>query len=331
MIRIHTPKGWTVPIEIVDTRRSEREAACAVVKDAGDDPDITDGMILWARVSLTEARGVEIVGGKGVGRVTRPGLSVAVGGPAINPVPRRMILSAVLEEMESAGYKGGLKVVIEIPEGEELAKRTFNPRLGIEGGLSILGTTGIVEPMSDGAFQESLLLELRQKHHRALALVPGNIGRDYCLSLGVEEGRIQRVGNFVGALLEGAVVQGVERVLFAGHIGKLTKVAGGAFHTHNRVSDGRMATLAAHLLYADLTTAQVRRIYEMNTTEEAVEAIYAHGATPVLDHLARSVKERLEAYVYHRLEVEVMLFSYTRGLIARTLGAEKLIVKLKEL
>ncbi len=329
-LRMETPKGWTVPVEIVGSSKGKEEAVCAVIKDAGDDPDITDGMTLRARVSFSDEPGMILVGGRGVGQVTRPGLAVAPDGPAINPVPRRMILASVKAECQAAGYAGGLKVVFEIPGGEELAKRTFNPRLGIKGGLSILGTTGIVEPMSDEAFKDSLVLELQQKGENELVLVPGNIGRDYCLQQQIPEERILRISNFVGSLFEACVEKGVERVLFAGHIGKLAKVAGGVFHTHNRVADGRMAILSAHFLYADLTIEQIRSLYEMQTTEEAVEAAYRWDKAYVFNQLARSVKERLEAYVYHRLEIEVLVFSYQRGLIGRTEGADALIGHLKE-
>lgn len=330
MLGVETPKGWTVAVEIVASRKEEQEASCVVVKDAGDDPDITDGMTLWARVSFSKEPGIVLVGGTGVGRVTRAGLAVPPDGPAINPVPRRMIIDSVAAECERAGYDGGLEVVIEIPEGEELAKRTFNPRLGIVGGLSILGTTGIVEPMSDEAFKDSLILELQQKAQRELVLVPGNIGRDYCLDQQIPDERILRISNFVGALFEACVEKGVTRVLFAGHIGKLAKVAGGAFHTHNRVADGRMAVLAAHFLYAGLAIDQVQMLYEMPTAEAAVEAAYRWDKTFVFDRLARSVKERLENYVYHRLEVEVLIFSYQRGLIGRTEGAGVFIGHMRE-
>ena len=204
-ITVETPSGRIFKAAILDIKRSENSVSCAVRKTAGDDPDITDGALIYSEVSIRES-GFSIDGGKGVGRVTRPGLDQPVGAAAINRVPREMIEKKVREVCSFAGYSGGLKIIISVPEGERLAEKTFNPKLGIAGGISILGTSGIVEPMSERAFIETIRLELKQKRaegERRAVISPGNYGREFMKkSYGFDLDRSVKCGNFIGLTAE---------------------------------------------------------------------------------------------------------------------------------
>lgn len=235
-ITVETPSGRIFKAAILDIKRSENSVSCAVRKTAGDDPDITDGALIYSEVSIRES-GFSIDGGKGVGRVTRPGLDQPVGAAAINRVPREMIEKKVREVCSFAGYSGGLKIIIFVPEGERLAEKTFNPKLGIAGGISILGTSGIVEPMSERAFIETIRLELKQKRaegERRAVISPGNYGREFMKkSYGFDLDRSVKCGNFIGLTVDMAKEEGFGELLLVGHIGKLIKVAGGIMNTHS--------------------------------------------------------------------------------------------------
>lgn len=263
-VRLTVPAGETLFLEVEETVRHFDAVSCAVRKDAGDDPDITHGMLVFAEVkkeptqrkerpSEAEADSIQIVleGGEGIGRVTKPGLEQPVGAPAINKVPRSMIMEAVRQAAEEAGFCGTLKVTISAPEGKALAPKTFNPRLGIVGGLSILGTTGIVEPMSEKALTETILLEMKvQKKEgiQTLCLVPGNYGSDFLKDeLGFSSDWAVKCSNYVGEALDMSVVLGFPRVLLVGHIGKFAKLAGGIMNTHSRMADGRAEVFLAAL------------------------------------------------------------------------------------
>ena len=238
-----TPKGILLDLELHDIQISENQVTCAVKKDAGDDPDTTNGILVYATVWKTDTAGIVIDGGAGVGRVTRPGLSQKVGEAAINPVPRAMILREAEEAAVSHDYEGGLKVVISVPEGVEIGKKTFNPRLGITGGISILGTSGIVEPMSEKALVESIHVEMKQhftQGEKYLLVTPGNYGADYLrehMTLPFE--RNIKCSNYVGETIDMAVDMGVKGILFVAHIGKFVKVAAGIMNTHSHSADAR--------------------------------------------------------------------------------------------
>ncbi|MBQ1893559.1 MAG: cobalamin biosynthesis protein CbiD, partial [Clostridia bacterium] len=227
-ITLETPKGITLELDIEDIEATDAAVSCAVRKDAGDDPDITDGALVYSKVSLCPEPGVHIDGGEGVGRVTKPGLDQPVGNAAINSVPRSMIRENVEEVMRLFDCREGLNVVISIPEGAQLAKKTFNPRLGIVGGISVLGTTGIVEPMSEKALVDTIRTELSQR--RALGcenvlLTPGNYGAEFIRSsLGLDPETAVQTSNFIGDSLDICRELGFRRILLIGHIGKLVKL-----------------------------------------------------------------------------------------------------------
>lgn len=252
-ITIQTPKGIAYTADITDIKRSENEVSCAVIKDGGDDPDVTTGAYIYASVRILHSDTsalckkkqdlviINIDGGDGVGRVTKPGLDQPVGNAAINHVPREMIEKEVREVCELLDFKGTLDITISVPKGNELAERTFNPRLGIVGGISILGTSGIVEPMSSQALIDTIRVELRQRYslgYDYVAVAPGNYGLDFMKeSYGYDLDRSVKCSNFIGETIDMAADMGFKRMLLTGHIGKLIKVAGGIMNTHSREAD----------------------------------------------------------------------------------------------
>jgi len=276
-VAIRTPKGIDLKLPVLEPVRTDGFASCAIRKDSGDDPDVTDGVLVYAKTMFSREPGVSIDGGVGVGRVTKPGLKQAVGEAAINPVPREMIRLAVGEIAEEFGCAGGISVVISIPEGVALAEKTFNPRLGIVGGISILGTSGIVEPMSEDALVDSIALEIRQRKalgDTRLVLTPGNYGADFLkAAYGVTDERIVKCSNYIGDALGHAVRTGFSEVLLVGHIGKFVKLSGGIFNTHSKYGDHRAELMAsaARAAGADEETAQ--SMYDCVTTDEMLRIL----------------------------------------------------------
>ena len=260
---------------------------CAVFKDAGDDPDLTNGSKVWAEVSAGESAGsVTFRAGEGVGIVTRPGLKVPVGEAAINPVPRRMIEEAV----RSVYPRQAAVVTIGIEGGRELAHRTFNPRLGIEGGLSILGTTGVVRPMSEEAITDTICLEMKQYRILGLheiGLVFGSQGEAALKRLRPELSCVQ-MSNFVGISLDYAAELGFHRVLLAGQPGKLVKVSGGSMQTHSKYGDGRREVLCAFLALRGAPVSLLETVMDNVTLDAMIPVIREAGYSAVWTDLCRA-------------------------------------------
>ena len=324
-ITVETPSGRIFKAAILDIKRSENSVSCAVRKTAGDDPDITDGALIYSEVSIRES-GFSIDGGKGVGRVTRPGLDQPVGAAAINRVPREMIEKKVSEVCSFTGYSGGLKIIISVPEGERLAEKTFNPKLGIAGGISILGTSGIVEPMSERAFIETIRLELKQKRaegERRAVISPGNYGREFMKkSYGFDLDRSVKCGNFIGLTVDMAKEEGFGELLLVGHIGKLIKVAGGIMNTHSREADCRMEILASLGLLCGADGGTARSILRCALTDEAVEILDEAGIKQAVMNMA---VERICGNLERRTEkmkIECMIFSNKFGELGKSREAE---------
>lgn len=325
-ITVETPSGRIFKAAILDIKRSENSVSCAVRKTAGDDPDITDGALIYSEVSIRES-GFSIDGGKGVGRVTRPGLDQPVGAAAINRVPREMIEKKVREVCSFAGYSGGLKIIISVPEGERLAEKTFNPKLGIAGGISILGTSGIVEPMSERAFIETIRLELKQKRaegERRAVISPGNYGREFMKkSYGFDLDRSVKCGNFIGLTVDMAKEEGFAELLLVGHIGKLIKVAGGIMNTHSREADCRMEILASLGLLCGADGGTARSILRCALTDEAVEILDEAGIKQaVMDMAVERICGNLERRT-EKMKIECMMFSNKFGELGKSREAEK--------
>ena len=329
-VRLVTPKGWTVETPLLDCSLDGDTARCAVRKDAGDDPDATDGCLVYAAVRRKE-RGIAIDGGEGVGRVTRPGLDQPVGAAAINSVPRRMIAAAVEEVCAETGYGGGLSVLISVPDGAALAKKTFNPMLGVEGGISILGTSGVVEPMSVRALVETIATELRQ--HRAegalrVVLTPGNYGADYLRQDGSIPRNIPIVkySNFPGDALDIAAAEGYREALLVGHIGKLVKLAGGIMNTHSRVADCRAELFTAHAALCGADAALCRRLMDAVTADACIAALDTAGLREaVMKSLLAAAQRHLDRRAGESLRVGAVLFSNEYGLLGRTETAQALL------
>lgn len=339
-VELMTPKGILLHLEILDRKRSENAASCAVRKDAGDDPDTTNGILVYAKVEKFLIRSdmedrIVIDGGIGVGRVTKPGLSQKVGEAAINPVPRAMILQAVEEIADQYHYEGGLKVTISVPEGEKIARKTFNPRLGIVGGISILGTSGIVEPMSEKALIDSIRVEMTQ--HAAMGeqymlVTPGNYGADYLrehMELPFEKNI--KCSNYVGETIDMAVDMGVKGILFISHIGKFVKVAAGIMNTHSQSADARMEVLCSNAIRAGGDLACARSILQCNTTDEALRVL---DENHILKETMKEITDRIQFYLDHRSYQQILLgaviFSNEYGYLGQTANAAELIDKISK-
>ena len=329
-VRIITPAGVAVEAELLQHAAGEGWAACAVRKDGGDDPDVTDGALIFARVERTDTPGIVIDGGEGVGRVTLPGLDQPVGAAAINSTPRRMIAEQLESAAAKVGYTGGLRVVISVPEGEALARRTFNPRLGIVGGISILGTSGIVKPMSEAALLDSLYLEMDQRRAAGtedLLLTPGNYGESFAREvLGLNLDRWCMCSNYLGAAIDHAAGAGFRSVLVVGHLGKLIKAAAGCMNTHSKTADARRETLTAHAALAGADGALLRALFDSPTTDAGVELLKQAGLLePVMASIGEALDGQLKRRAGEGLTIEALFFSNQYGILGKTPGAERLL------
>ena len=331
-----TPAGIGLTLPLCGITRGEGFISCGVVKDSGDDPDVTGGITIYARVEKTDAAGqIDIDGGEGIGRVTKPGLDQPVGSAAINSTPRRMITEALRSVCEDCGYTGGLSVTISAPEGVELARKTFNPRLGIVGGLSVLGTTGIVEPMSDDAVVETVRTELsvrRAAGHKAVLFTPGNYGAEYIKNeLRIDPANAVMTSNFIGDAFRLAGEAGFTAALLVGHIGKLIKLAGGVFNTHSRYGDCRAEIFAAHagLCGADANT--VAGIMDSAMTDDMLRRLDEAG---LKDKVMDSVMQKIHFHLTNRpvgdMLVGAVTFSNVFGVLGRTENADALLNILRE-
>ena len=323
-VEIATPAGIRVTADLEEVSSGAGWASCAVRKDGGDDIDATDGALIYVRAERI-ALGVESVGGQGVGRVTRPGLDQPVGAAAINHVPREMIARQAREALAAAGDPGGLRLTVWAPEGEKIAKKTFNPNLGIVGGISILGTSGIVKPMSEEALVASIRLEM-QMHAAAgvkdLLVSPGNYGADFSREvLGLDMSRSVQCSNFIGAAIDMAVELGFRSFLLVGHVGKVAKVAAGIMNTHSRVADGRAEVLAAHAALCGADRETVAAIMESVTTDAVIPRLDEAGLRrDVMDSVARAVDRQLKRRA-GEMAIEAMFFSNVYGILGETPGA----------
>ena len=333
-ITLDTPKGIRLELAVREITMRADSVSCAIEKDSGDDPDVTKGTLIFASVRRTDEPGVHIDGGKGVGRVTKRGLDQPVGNAAINSVPRQMIRENVEEVMALTDSSGGLDVVISAPEGETLAKKTFNPRLGIVGGISILGTTGIVEPMSEAALVETIRVELRQR--RAMGkeyalLTPGNYGSDFIRqNLDVDLNTAVQVSNFLGDALDICRALGFRGALLVGHVGKLVKTAGGMMNTHSKYGDCRMELLAAHAAALGLRAEKVRELLACVMCDDCLRILKEEGLyAQTLTRLASRIEENL-GHKCGEMTAGAIVFSKEYGLLCQTTQAQTLLQQIRE-
>ena len=335
-VALRTPKGIVVEVAPLWCRSTDTGAACAIRKDGGDDVDVTTGLPVVASVVLEpDAPGVRILGGEGVGRVTKPGLDQPVGEAAINHVPRQMIAEALEREAENAAYTGGFAVTISVEGGAETAKRTFNPHIGVEGGLSILGTSGIVEPMSQQAILDTIQLEMNQAALRAknapaprrLVLAPGNYGLDYLASAlpQFERFPVVKTSNFIGDTLDMAATAKFEEVLLVGHVGKLCKLAAGVMNTHSHTADGRAEVFCAHAALCGAAHEVCAALMDAATTDACLDILDgAQLRAPVLESILAAIQMHLDRRAGGAFRVGAVLFSNQHGPLGETKTAKEL-------
>ena len=326
-VSLVTPAGIRLYLEVEDIVKENNYVSCAIRKDSGDDPDVTNGILLYARVTFAQDDVVKskviLEAGEGIGRVTQKGLEQSIGDPAINLVPRRMIREAVEEELQKAGI-----------DGAEIAKKTFNPKLGIEGGISILGTTGIVEPMSEKALTDTIFVEMKVRRENGMDycyVVPGNYGSDFLHdTLGYQEDAAVKCSNYVGEVIDDAVRLQMKGILLVGHIGKFIKLAAGIMNTHSRQADGRMEILAAHAAMAGGSRELIRQLMECITTTAALELLEKEG---ILKEVMSTVMIKIEEHLEHRagdgLEIGAVMFSKEMGILGKTSDADRLAQKIQ--
>lgn len=342
-IEIASPKGINIEMPIEEVIKSDDFVECTILKDGGDDPDATHGAKIKAMVKrIKQTESIEFIGdnsrkaikdalvdnnvrldnileksnkdervvlkgGIGVGIVTKDGLFVPKGEPAINPVPRKMIIEEVMKVLPEGER---VEVIISVPEGVEIAKKTFNPRLGIEGGISILGTTGIVHPMSEESLRASIKLEINQKalNNEKLVLTFGNLGDNYAKELGYKEEEIVICSNFIGFALEHCVLSKVKTVIILGHIGKMSKIAYGCFNTHSKVAGVRLEVIALELALLGYDISLVQKVLQEKTCDGAVNLL-GNGYDTLYENIVNKIIKKCNEYAYGELKVEAAMYS----------------------
>lgn len=335
-VHLITPRGIELDLEVREIIMEENSVSCGIVKDSGDDPDITNGITIYAKVEKTDLRyTIEIDGGEGIGRVTKPGLDQPVGNAAINSVPRRMITEELRSVCEDHGYSGGLKVTISAPAGVEIAKRTFNPRLGIVGGMSILGTTGIVDPMSDEAVVETIRAELSMRAaegKKSVLFVVGNYGSDYIRDeLHIDPEIAVMTSNYIGDAFSLAAEYGYENAVLIGHVGKLVKLAGGIFNTHSRWGDCRAEIFASHAGMCGASQEVIRRIMDSAMTDDMLSILDECG---LHDRVMESIMEKIEYNLENRhlgsMRAAAMIFSKVEGILGKTPASDEILEAIRK-
>lgn len=327
LYRLIVPSGDELLLEIVQLD----DGACGVRKDGGDDVDATDSALICARVSKI-SEGLTVTGGEGIGKVTKAGLDQSVGEWAINSVPRKMIVEQLASAAERYGYSGGLCAEIFVPNGAEIAKRTYNSRMGIVGGISILGTSGIVEPMSSAALVETIRIEarsLRAEGKTVLPLTLGNFGERFVrdkLPFSPED--CVTCSNYIGEALDIALEFEFESVLIVGHLGKLVKLGAGIMNTHSAHADGRMDVLITCGVMAGLPSETLAPLVGCATVDAALDLLPKDKLNDVLGILASRAEDYLNARVRRNIEVGAIIFSDKHGLILKTSTADKIIKKI---
>ncbi len=346
--KIITPKGWYAGAEILDGEFiDEGTARCAVQKDAGDDPDATDGILIFATAHLKNKDcpkdkkvNVSITGGKGVGTVTKNGLDQKAGEFAINSVPRKMIAQSVQKVCEEHDFYGEAEIQIEVPEGEKIAKQTFNPILGIEGGISILGTTGVVEPMSENALIESIEIEIKflaenfrsDSSLRPIILTPGNYGSDFIKAYPeLKNIPVEKCSNFIGKALEFSLFYGFTHILLVGHAGKFVKLAGGIMNTHSHNADCRLELIAAHAALCGVEQFDIARIFSSATVDAALEILDESNMThTVVKSLLKSAQKRLAHFTQGKCQLGILMFTNERGILGKTNNFDYMVEEIKK-
>lgn len=328
VIELHTPKGIDLFLHPEQAGFDGTVAHCCIRKDSGDDPDVTNGICIYADVQK-QAQEIVILGGDGVGVVTRPGLSVPVGQPAINPGPRAQITAAVTTAAQQAEYTGGLQITISAENGAQIAKQTYNEHLGIVGGISILGTSGIVEPMSEAALMDTTHLELDSLYAagaRKVLICPGNYGADFARDqLGLDLDQAVKCSNFIGDALDYAAWKGFQQIFLVGHAGKLVKIAAGVMNTHSSVADGRQEIFTAHAALCGAPHDTLQALMQSVTIDACLEVLdQVNLRDPVLERIGKAIDERLHYRLRGKAEIGYLMFTNQSGVLAQSKNAVKL-------
>lgn len=334
-VKLLTPGGMVAAIPIEEAHRTREGASCAARKDAGDDTDVTDGMQIFAEAILQDKPGVLVTGGPGIGKVTQKGLEQPVGEYAINSVPRKMICEAAESVLDKAAYEGGVLVRISAPQGEALAAKTFNPALGIVGGISILGTSGIVEPMSEKALLDTISLEIRmhrEKGEQRCIITPGNYGMHFIAKeLNLDLKHTVKCSNFIGDTIDMAGSDGMNELLLVGHLGKLVKLGAGIMNTHSRWGDARMEILCACALDAGAECGLLHQILDCVTTDEAVALLKENELADItMQLLLKRIEKYLKKRALDSMQIEAVVFSNRHGLLGMTQGAQAMMERIRK-
>ena len=316
-VAITTPNQTDLIIDVLNPQFNDNVASCSIEKDGGDDPDITNGILVSSKVALLpDSSEIIIEGGKGVGKVTKGGLDQPVGMSAINSVPRKMIKDSLNELAMQFNYSGGFHVLISVPEGEEIAKKTFNPELGIVGGISILGTTGIVEPMSAKALADSIKVEISviaAESKESILIFLGNFGKKFTeeeLNLSTKPGIM--CSNFIDVALDSSVEFGFKNILIVGHIGKLVKLGIGMFNTHSHNGDGRIETLLSCALEAGADIEILNEIQKCVTTNAVLDILYENDLlTKTMGVLNGRIGHNIDRRIPEDINVGFICFANT--------------------
>lgn len=319
-VSVKLPKGEILIIDIKEPSFNIHGVRCCVKKDSGDDPDSTDGILIYADVSLDYSNEIKIDGGKGVGRVTQKGLDCPVGGSAINSVPRKMITENVRRICDEYGYYGGVNIIISVPEGEEVAKKTFNSQLGIVGGISIIGTTGIVEPMSEKALIDSLKVEMqviRERGFNTLLAFPGNYAQNFIdRTLGIRGENSLKFSNYLGEVLNFALELDYKEILIVGHMGKMVKVAGGMMNTHSNNGDFRMEMLACHAGLYGASSRVIAEILSCVTTEQAIDVLIREKLeAKVVGKVIEKALFYINKKIDYKIKTKLIIYSNNHGIL----------------
>ncbi len=311
-VEIDTPADIRLKLEVHNQKLDKDKASCSIIKDAGDDPDNTDGIEIFAEVKKREDGKVNIDGGDGIGRIVRKGLFGEIGQSAINPVPLKMIEKEV-RDVSNSGYD----VIIYAPQGEIIAKKTFNANIGIEGGISIIGTKGIVYPMSEDALIKTIYMEVDMVEETYgldnIILVPGNYGEKISDGLGLSEGRV-KISNYIGDSILYIYNKGFKSMTLVGHIGKFSKLSVGVFNTHSKVCDGRREAFIYYLALMGAPRELLDKVNNAITAEEGLNICIEAGYSEIVKNMERGAEEKIRKYLKDEdYPVKVIIYSMERG------------------
>ena len=322
-VDVMLPKKSTIKINIVKCEFSNESATCTVIKDGGDDPDVTHGAEIQTNISLTGNTGkIEIDGGEGVGRVTKPGLGLEVGAAAINPTPKKMINENILEVAQDLLKKNGIKVLVSVPKGREIAPKTDNPRLGILGGISILGTSGIVVPYSTASFAASIRQSIDvtiAMGNDTVVLTTGGRSEDFARKIiNLPDHCFVQMGDFSGYTVQQCAKKGIKKAYVAGFVGKLTKMGMGVKQTHVKGSKVDMEFLAGLALKCGATEVLVSDIRKANTARHVYEMVLGKPFDgKFFDLVCSEVYSQLRKHSEEKFALDVVMFDFDGNVIGR--------------